>query len=122
MLLTLILHMALLLIALLYIVPAATDGGVAIRRNSGLRGVLALVVVALANKIFWHVLTLSGIGLSIPLELFTLGVVAWLVNAICIFATGRIMPGILYVRSFGAAMGASLILILAGWAISPFLL
>jgi uncharacterized membrane protein YvlD (DUF360 family) len=122
MLLTLILHVALLLIALLYVVPVVTDSGVAIRRNSAVRGFLALVVIALANKIFWHVLTLSGVGPSIPVELFSLGVVAWLVNAVGIFITGRIMPGVLYVRSFGSAMGASLILVLAGWAISLLLL
>jgi hypothetical protein len=118
MLLHLILHLLLLLAVLIYIVPAVTDGGVAIRRNSAVRGILALIVIAISNKIFWHVLVLSGVSLSVPTALLTMGVVGWLANSVAIFVTGRIMPGVLYVRSFGAAMGASLTLILAGWAIS----
>jgi uncharacterized membrane protein YvlD (DUF360 family) len=122
MLLHLLLHVLLLLAALLYLVPAVTDGGVAIRKNSAVRGVLALIVIALTNKIFWHVLAVAGVSLAVPTALFTAAVVGWLANSLAIFTTGRIMPGVLYVRSFGTAMGASLILMLAGWVISLFLL
>jgi uncharacterized membrane protein YvlD (DUF360 family) len=121
MLLHLILPVLLLLAALLYIVPAVTDSGVAIRKNSAVRGFLALIVIALTNNIFWHVLTLFGISLAVPTTLLTMGVVGWLASSLAIFATGRIMPGVLYVRSFATAMGASVVLTLAGWAISLFL-
>ncbi|MBS1994544.1 MAG: phage holin family protein [Cyanobacteria bacterium SZAS LIN-3] len=122
MMLTFLIQVLLLLAALLYLVPAVTDSGVAIRQNSAFRGVLALVVIALINKIFWHVLAIAGVGASIPVALFTAGVVGWLANSLAIFTTGRLMPGVLYVRSFTAAMGASLVLMIAGWVISLFLL
>jgi uncharacterized membrane protein YvlD (DUF360 family) len=121
MLLHLILPVLLLLAVLLYVVPAVTDGAVAIRRNSAIRGFLALIVIALTNNIFWHVLTLSGISLAIPATLLAVGVAGWLVSSLAIFVTGRIMPGVLYVRSFSTAMGASVILMLAGFAISQLL-
>jgi len=121
MLLHLILPVLLLLAALLYIVPAVTDSGVAIRRNSAVRGFLALIVIALTNNIFWHVLTLFGISLSVPATLVTMGLAGWLVSSLAIWATGRIMPGVLYVRSFATAMGASVVLMLVGWAVAHFL-
>jgi len=122
MLLILILHVLLLLAALLYIVPAVTDGGVAIRRSSAVRGVMALIAIALTNKIFWHLTVLLGVHSTISSTLLTLGLIGWLANTLAIFLTGRIMPGVLYVRSFATAAGASLVLILAGWVIAFFLL
>jgi len=122
MLLNLAIHVLLMLAAMLYLVPAATNSGVAIRQNSVLRGVLALVVIALMNKIFWHLLGVLGVGLSVPTVLVTAGIVGWLLNSLAIFTTGRLMPGVLYVRDFTMAMGASLILTLVGWAISLIVL
>jgi uncharacterized membrane protein YvlD (DUF360 family) len=118
---SLIIHVLLMLAALLYIVPAATDSGVAIRRNSAARGILGLVVIALANNIFWHFISFSGTSSGLGVGLVEVGIVGWLVNAFAILATGRIMPGVLYVRSFGSALGASAILVLVGWLTSTFL-
>ena len=122
MLLNLAIHVLLMLAAMLYLVPAVTNSGVAIRQNSALRGILALVVIALINKIFWHLLAVLGIGLTVPSVLITAGIVGWLCNSLAIFTTGRLMPGVLYVRDFRMAMGASLILTLVGWAISLIVL
>jgi uncharacterized membrane protein YvlD (DUF360 family) len=121
MLIHLILPVLLLLAALLYVVPAVTDSGVAIRKNSVVRGFLALIVLALLNNIFWHVLVIAGVRLEMPLTLLSYGLVGWLAGSLGIFVTGRIMPGVLYVRSFASAMGASLILTLAGWVIAHLL-
>lgn len=121
MIIHLILPVLLLLAALLYAVPAATDGGVAIRKNSVVRGFLALIVIALVNNIFWHVLVIAGVSLALPLTLLTYGLAGWLAGSLGIFVTGRIMPGVLYVRSFATAMGASLLLTLVGWAIAYLL-
>jgi len=122
MLLHLVIHVLVMLAALLYLVPAVTSNGVAIRQNSAFRGILALVVIALTNKIFWHVLGIMGVGLAVPSTLVIAGVIGWLLNSLAIFTTGRLMPGVLYVRDFTGAMGASLILTLVGWAISLFVL
>jgi uncharacterized membrane protein YvlD (DUF360 family) len=121
MLIHLILPVLLLLAALLYVVPAVTDSGVAIRKNSIVRGFLALIVLALLNNIFWHVLVIAGVRLEMPLTLLSYGLVGWLAGSLGIFVTGRIMPGVLYVRSFASAMGASLILTLEGWVIAHLL-
>jgi hypothetical protein len=121
MLLHILLPVLLLLAAMLYIVPSVTDNGVAIRKNSVVRGFLALIVIALTNNIFWHALTIAGISLSVPITLATSAAIGWLASSLGILVTGRIMPGVLYVRSFATAMGASLVLIVAGWLISLFL-
>lgn len=108
----------LLTLSLLYVVPKVTDGGVAVRRNSFLRGALGLVVLALGNKILWHALVAMGAMQAAPTAIFTVGVMAWLVNAVVIFLTGKIMPGVLFVRSFSTSLGASLVLMLCGWLIT----
>lgn len=113
-LLHLLLHTALLALGLLYIVPALTDGGVAVRRSSFLRGMLGVLVIALGNKVLWHMLVSMGI-MAMPLaSILTLAVVGWLVNACVIWLIGRIMPGVLYVRSFPASLGGALGFMLFG--------
>lgn len=115
-----LLQTLLLTLSLLYVVPAVTDGGVAVRRSSFLRGALGLVVLALGNKVLWHVLAMMGAMHAAPTAVFTLSVVGWLINAVVIFCIGKIMPGVLFVRSFGTSMGAALVLMLCGWVISLF--
>ena len=121
MLASLVIHVLLLLAAMLYIVPAATDGGVAIRRNSAVRGLLSLVIIALANNIFWHFFAISGAVRTVGAGLVEVSIVGWLFNSLAILLTGRIMPGVLYVRSLGSALGAAAVLMLVGWLTSFFL-
>jgi hypothetical protein len=118
MLLNLLLHVALLLVALLWLVPRVTDNGVAVRQGSFFRGILALIAIALVNHIAWHLLALFGIASAQPtVALITVGVVGWFLQSLAIAFVGKIMPGVLQVRSFGAAMGASLTLTVVGWLI-----
>ena len=118
MLLNLFIHIALLLAALLWLVPAVTAGGVAVRQGSAFRGVLALLAIALINHIGWHVLALLGIATAIPsATMLIAGLIAWLVQACAIAITGKIMPGVLQVRNFSTALGASGVLIVAGWLV-----
>ncbi len=117
----LILPVLLMLAALVYVVPAVTDSGVAIRKNSWVRGFLALIVLALANNIFWHLVIITGISLAVPLAFLKTAVIGCLVGAVGISLIGKIMPGVLYVRGFAAALGASVTMTLVGWAISHFL-
>lgn len=116
-----IVQTVLLTLSLMYVVPAVTDGGVAVRRNSFIRGVLGLVVLALGNKVLWHVIVAAGAMSAAPATILTMGVVAWLVNAVVIFVVGKIMPGVLHVRSFGTSMGAALALMVCGWLITRFI-
>lgn len=107
-------HVLILMVALLWLVPRVTEGGVAVRRGSVFLGGLALLVIALANHVFWHLMAATGFA-AIPLTLVGGGVLGWLINSVAIRVVGAVLPGVLYVRSFGSAMGASLILILAGF-------
>ncbi|MBK7747596.1 MAG: hypothetical protein IPP57_24125 [Candidatus Obscuribacter sp.] len=110
----------LLTLSLMFVVPMVTDGGVAVRRNSFFRGALGIVVLALGNKVLWHVLTVAGAMQAAPAVLFSFGIAALLVNAVVMIGIGRILPGVLYVRSFGTALGGSLALMLCGWLINAF--
>ncbi|HMY03715.1 MAG TPA: phage holin family protein, partial [Candidatus Obscuribacter sp.] len=63
-------------------------------------------------------LVAMGAMQAAPTAILTVGVIAWLVNAVVIFLTGKIMPGVLFVRSFSTSLGASLVLMLCGWLIT----
>jgi len=118
MLLNLLIHIALLLAALLWLVPQVTAGGVAVRQGSAFRGFLALLAIALINHIGWHLLALVGIATVIPsATMVVAGLIAWFVQACAIAITGKIMPGVLQVRSFSTALGASAVLIVTGWLV-----
>lgn len=117
----LVIETVLLTLSLLFIVPLVTDGGVAVRRNSFFRGVLGVIVIALGNKVLWHLLTVAGAMQVAPAVLFTVGLVALLVNAVVLIGIGRLMPGVLYVRSYGASVGGSLAFMLCGWLITQLL-
>lgn len=118
MLLNLLIHVVLLLVALLWLVPKVTDGGVAVRQGSAFRGILALIAIALVNHIGWHLLALVGIATVVPTAtMVAAGLVAGLVQAVAIVVVGKIMPGVLFVRNFGTALGASLTMIVVGWLV-----
>lgn len=118
MLLNLLIHVALLLVALLWLVPRVTDNGVAVRQGSFFRGILALIAIALVNHIAWHLLALFGLASAQPtVALITVGLIGWFLQSLAIAVVGKILPGVLQVRSFGAAMGASLTLTVVGWLI-----
>lgn len=57
-----LIHVLVLMVALMWLVPNATSGGVAVRQGSVVLGVLALLVISLANHIFWHILGATGLA------------------------------------------------------------
>lgn len=119
MILNLLIHLVLLVMALMWLVPAVTAGGVAVRQGSAFRGVLAVLAIALINHIGWHLLALLGIATVVPnATMIVACVIAWFVQSCAISLTGKIMPGVLEVRTFSAAMGASLALTAAGWLVT----
>jgi len=118
MLLNLLIHVVLLLGALLWLVPRVTDGGVAVRQGSAFRGILALIAIALVNHIGWHLLALAGIATVVPTgTMLVAGLVAWLVQGVAFAIVGKILPGVIYVRSFGTALGAALTMTAASWLV-----
>lgn len=107
-------HLLILMVAMLWLVPRFTAGGVAVRQGSVFLGLLALLVIALANHIFWHILVATGLA-ALPVTLLGGALIGWFVNGMAIRAVGAMLPGVIYVRNTQAALGASLVLVLAGF-------
>lgn len=108
-------------LALLIVVPAVTGGGVAVRQGGFLRGLLTLFCIGLVNMILWFVLTLFTVGLTVVFQILTFGLVGLLINALAFKVTANALKDVLYVRSFGAAFGAALVMVLTNCLINHFL-
>lgn len=108
-------------LALLIIVPAVTSKGVAVRKGGFFRGLLVLFCIGLTNMILWFLLTLVTVGMTVVLQFLTFGLVGLLINALAIKVTSNALNDVLYVRSYGAALGAALVLVLTNCAIRYFL-
>lgn len=118
----LILTIFLEVLVLLLIVPACTSGGVAVRQGGLFRGLLAILLIGLLNVSLWFAITLLTVGTALIAQVITFGLVGLLINALAIRLTGAIMGDALYVRSFGSAFVASIVMVLSNLAIQHFLL
>ncbi len=120
-LVTSLITLAALVVTLMYLVPPFTNNGVVINHDSAFRATLAYAGISLVNTGLWFALavvvaifgvniaagTLAPVGI---LASIALTFVPFLVNATAIFLFGRAFPKLLYVRSFGSALWASLLL------------
>lgn len=116
-----LLRLFLMLVAMLVLVPAFTGGGVQVRSGGIFRGLCAMILICIVNWFIWVGFTALSLGLVIPLHFLTLGIVGLLFNALAFWATGKLFDGILYVRSFGSAFIAALVMTLASAVISHIL-
>jgi uncharacterized membrane protein YvlD (DUF360 family) len=108
-------------LVLLVVVPAVTANGVAVRQGGFFRGLIALVCIGLTNMILWFLLTIFTVGMTVLLQFLTFGLVGLLINALAIRATGSALKDVLYVKSFGSALGAALTMVIANCLIRYFL-
>jgi uncharacterized membrane protein YvlD (DUF360 family) len=115
--LTFIIRVALMVLALLVVVPAFTGGSVAVRRGGFFRALLALLVLGLINSALWFVFALVTAGGVFVASALTFGIVGLLVNALGFVATGKLMPDTLYVRDFGSAFWAALVMTFCSFVI-----
>lgn len=118
MLMTFLLRVVLLVLALLVVVPAATNGGVAVRRGGFFRGFLSILVIGLLNLVLWAGFTLITVGTALILNVLLCGLVGILVQACAFWLASRLMPDVLHVRGFGTACWASVIMTVAGFLIN----
>ena len=109
-------------LVLLIIVPAATGGGVAIRKGGFFRGLLALLVSGLLNLSLWFAITLLTIGMALVAQVITFGLVGLLINALAIKLTGALMEDAFHVRSYGSAFVAAIVLVVSHVLITRILL
>lgn len=116
-----LISLALQVLILLIAVPACTGGGVMVRQGGFFRGLLVLICIGLTNSILWFVLTLLTVGMTLVLQLLTFGLVGLLINALAIKCTSSMLKDVLYVRGFGSAFGAALVMVIGNCAIRYFL-
>ncbi len=109
-------------LVLLLVVPAATSGGVAVRSGGFVRGVLALLVIGLLNLSLWFAITLLTIGTALIAQAITFGLVGLLINALAIKITGALMEDAFYVRSYGSAFIAAIVMVVSNLLIQRVLL
>lgn len=98
----------LIITAIVVIVAAWITPGVQIR--SFFSAVIVAIVLALLNIFFKPLL----LFLTIPITIVTFGLFLFLINAIVIYLTSKIVEGF-YIRSFGAAFIFSIILSLINY-------
>ena len=115
---TCLIRLVLLLLALLVVVPAATNGGVAVRRGGFCRGFLSLLVIGLLDLVLWSGFTLATFGAAVIFNVLLCGLVGIGVNAGAFWLASKLMPDVLHVRSFGSAFWASMIMTVAGFLIN----
>lgn len=112
-----ILKLFLMLATLIWLVPAFTQHAVHVPRNGVLRGFAALIGIGFVNWFVWTGAALLSLGLIIPLNAITLGIIGLLFNGLAFLAIGRMFPSVLYVRSFESAVLAAFITTLASFVI-----
>ncbi len=97
---------ALALLAVAYLVP-----GVAVTGFWG--AVVAAIVLGVVNAVIRPILLL----LSLPLTIVTLGLFAFVINALLFWFVGHLNIG-LVVSGFGAALVGSIVLAIVSWVLS----
>ena len=116
-----LISIALQVLALLVVVPAVTGNGVAVRRGGFFRGLLVLFCIGLTNMILWFGLTLLTVGTTLLAQWLTFGLVGLLINALAIKVVGSVLNDAFYVRSYGSAFLAAIVMVLTNCAIRYFL-
>ena len=109
-------------LVLLVIVPACTSGGVAVREGGLFRGFLAILCIALLNFVLWVALTFITVGFTLVAQVATFGLAGLVINALAIKATAGMMPDVLYVRSFGSAFIAALVMVVCNYLLHAYLI
>ena len=104
----------------LVVVPAATGNGVAVRQGGFFRGLLALICIGLANLALWFGLTILTVGMTVLFQILSCGLVGLVINALAIQLTGAMLKDVLYVRSFGSAFFAGVIMMVCNYLIGHF--
>lgn len=112
-----LIRLALLVLTMLVVVPVFTGNAVSVPKGGFFRGLFAVLGVCLLNWGLWWVIALFTVGTSLVANWLLLGLVALLVNALAFSLTAKIAPSVLYVRDYGSAVWAALIMTIASWVV-----
>ena len=100
---------AIALLAVAYLVPGVHVTGIG-------GAVIAAIVLGVVNAVLRPILFL----LSLPLQILTLGLFTFVINAVLFYLVGKLGVG-LHVSGFGAAFVGSIVLTIVSWALSLLL-
>lgn len=110
----------LMTLALLILVPAATGGGVAVRQGGLIKGLFTLFVIGCLNFCLWLFFGLFTVGSALVFDWLTFGLVGLLINALAYKCTASVFPEVLYVRSYGSAFWAALVMTISSYLITTY--
>jgi uncharacterized membrane protein YvlD (DUF360 family) len=99
------------------VVPALTRGAVAVPSGGLFRALAAIVVISIMNWLLWFVISLTSLAGAILSNIVIFGAASLLVTALALWLTSRMAPSVLYVRSFGAALGGAFVTTACAWVI-----
>ena len=85
----------------------------------GARSTTTVVVAALVLGLINAVVRPFLLVLTLPLTLITLGLFLFVLNAICLWLTSKVVPGF-HVQGFWAAFWGALIVSALSWAVNGF--
>jgi uncharacterized membrane protein YvlD (DUF360 family) len=115
-----LIDLALLVLVMLFAVPALTGGAVAVPSGGFLRAFMAIVAIVLTNILLWFLISMASFGGAIIADFLTFGLVALVVNGAAFWLTAKFAPNVLFVRNFPSALGAALITTIASYGIHYF--
>ncbi|MCA9804526.1 MAG: phage holin family protein [Cyanobacteria bacterium HKST-UBA02] len=106
---------------LLVLVPNVTGGGVAVRQGGLIRGLITVLFIGLVNVGLWVGLAMLTLGTALAVQVVTFGLLGIIVNALAIRVVGGILPDVLYVRNFGSAFSAAVVITICNFLIGYLL-
>lgn len=120
MLLEFVVKAVLMTLALLVLVPVVTGGGVMVRQGGIFKGLFTLFIIACLNWCLWLVFALFTVGGALLVNWLTFGLVGLLINALAYKCTAKAFPEVLFVRSYGSAILASLVMTISSCLIATY--
>lgn len=101
-----ILTLVLQVVTLLVVVPAVTNGNVAVRQGGFLRGLLIILCIGLVNWALWPILAILTFGMILVVQMVSFGIAGIFINALAFRLFGGISTA-LYVKNYGSALLAA---------------
>ena len=102
-------------LVMLAIVPALTGGAVAVPSGGFFRALAAIVVISIMNWLLWSMISMTSLAGAIVGNAVTFLGASLLVTALAFWLTARMAPSVLYVRTFGGALGGAFVTTAASW-------
>lgn len=118
MLILFLVRLALMALALIYVVPFFTGNRVGLLKGGFGTAFLITLVLSLLNSGLWLVFSLVTVGGALALNALTFGIVGILVNSLGFLLVGKMRPDVLHVSNFYDAFFAAMGMTFASFIIN----